>query len=104
VAIVLVLAHLACGNIVSVFQPHRTEPRSFSSGGDLVTTLASLLVASIPGALVIELLRSDVPDFALKTLAIAAIVLLTMAAYAIALRYAGTSLERRIESIRTRLA
>jgi len=104
VAIVLVLAHLACGNIVSVFQPHRTEPRSFSSGGDLVTTLASLLLASIPGALVIELLRLDVPDFPLRTLAIATIVLLTMAAYAIALRYAGKSLERRIETIRARLA
>jgi hypothetical protein len=26
VAIVLILAHLACGNIVSVFEPRRTEP------------------------------------------------------------------------------
>jgi hypothetical protein len=104
VAIVLVLAHLACGNVVSVFQPYRTEPHRFGSGGDLVTVLASLLLASIPGAAVIGLLRSDLPDFPARALAIAAIVLLTMAAYVISLRYAGRNLEQRIESIRARLA
>jgi hypothetical protein len=104
VAIVLVLAHLACGNIVSVFQPYRTDPHGFGSGGDLVTALASLLVASIPGAAVIELLRPDFPDFPLKTSAIAAIALLTIAAYFVSLRYAGRSLEQRIETIRARLA
>jgi hypothetical protein len=50
---------------------------------------------------VIVLLRSD---SRVTALAIAAIVLLTMAAYSGSLLYAGRSFERRIESISRRLA
>ena len=101
VAIVLIVAPLAWGNVVSVFDPRRTEPHRFAAPGDPVTTSVSGLIGSAPGVAVILLLRSDSP---IAALAIAAIVLLTLAAYYGSLRYAGRSFERRIESIRERLA
>ena len=101
VAIVLILAHLAWGNVVSVVEPRRTEPHRFASAGDPVTALVSLLIGSAPGVAVIVLLRSD---SRVTALAIAVIVLLTMAAYYGSLRYAGRSFERRIEIISRRLA
>ena len=101
VAIVLVLAHLACGNIVSVFQPYRTDPQRFGSGGDLVTVLVSVLVGSMPGAAVIVLLRTGSQ---VAAPAAAVVVLLTMAAYYSSLRFAGRIFERRIEIIGGRLA
>ena len=101
VATVLLLAHLAWGNLVSVFEPRRTEPHRFASGGDPLTALVSALIGSAPGVAVIVLLQSD----SLATmLSIAAIVLLTIAAYYGSLRYAGSSFERRIELISRRLA
>jgi hypothetical protein len=101
VAIVLVLAHLAWGNVVSVFEPRRNEPHRFASAGDVVTVSMSLLIASAPGVAVMVLLLFD---SRLRALAIAAIVLLTTAAYYGSLRYAGRCLERRIEIISRRLA
>jgi hypothetical protein len=101
VAFVLILTNLAWGNVVSVFEPHRTEPYRFMSAGDPVTAMVSMLIGSAPGVGTIELLRSD---SRVATLAIAAIVLLTMAAYYGSLRYAGESFERRIEIISRRLA
>jgi hypothetical protein len=101
VAIVLMLAHLAWGNVVSVFEPRRMEPHRFASAGDLLTVSVSLLIGSAPGVAVIVLLRSD-PRVA--ALAIAVIVLSTMAAYYSSLRYAGRSFERRTEIISRRLA
>jgi len=101
VATVLLLAHLAWGNLVSVFEPRRTEPHRFASGGDPVTAIVSALIGSAPGVAVIVLLQSD----SLATmLSIAAIILLTIAAYYGSLRYAGSSFERRIELISRRLA
>jgi hypothetical protein len=97
----LILAHLACGNIVSVFEPLRMEPHRFVSAGDPVTALVSVLIGSLPGVAVIALLRLDSQA---RTPAIAAIVLLTMSAYYSSLRYAGRSFERRIEIISRRLA
>ncbi len=101
VASVLLLAHLAWGNVVSVFEPYRTAPYRFSSGGDPVTASLSVLMGSAPGVAVIVLLTSDSRA---TPLAIAAIVLMTMAAYYGSLRYAGGSFERRIEIISRRLA
>jgi hypothetical protein len=101
VVIVLLLAHLAWGNVVSVFEPRRTEPYRFAPGGDPLTAVVSILVGSTPGVAVIVLLRSDSP---VTALAIAVIVLLTMAAYYSSLRFAGRHFERRIEIISQRLA
>ena len=101
VAIVLIVAHLAWGNVVSVFEPRRTEPHRFASPGETVTTSVSALIGSAPGVAVIVLLRSD---SRVAPLAIALIVLLTMAAYYGLLRYAGRRFERRIEIISRRLA
>jgi len=100
VATVLLLAHLAWGNLVSVFEPRRTEPHRFASGGDPVTVMMSVLIGSAPGVGVIVLHRSDSPA---TTLSIAAIVVVTMAAYYGSLQYAGRSFERRIEFISRRL-
>ena len=69
--------------------------------GDPLMALVSVLVASIPGVAVIELLRSD---SGISAAAIAVIVALTIAAYYSSLRYAGRSFERRIEIIGRRLA
>ena len=101
VAFLLIAAHLAWGDVVSVFEPRRTEPYRFTSSGDPVTALVSALIGSTPGVSVMFLLRSD---SRVAGLAIAAIVLLTMAAYYGALQYAGRSFERRIEIISSRLA
>ena len=101
VASVLIVAHLAWGNVVSVFDPRRTEPHRFASPGDPLTMSVSALVGSTPGVAVIVLLRYE---SWVTALAIAAIVLLTLAAYVNLLRYAGRSFERRIETISERLA
>jgi hypothetical protein len=101
VAIVLIVVHLAWGNVVSVFEPRRTAPYRFASAADPLTALVSVLIGSTPGVAVIVLLRSD---SRVTALAIAAIVLLAMAAYYSSLRYAGRSFERRIEIISSRLA
>ena len=61
VAIVLVLAHLAWGNVVSVFEPRRTEPHQVRVRGDPLTASVSALIGSAPGVAVIFLLRSDSP-------------------------------------------
>ena len=101
VAVVLILAHLAWGNIVSVFQPRRVEPYRFASAGDPVTAFVSVLIGSTPGVAIIELLRVD---SRLKALPITAILLFTVAAYYSSLRYAGSAFERQIEIISRRLA
>ncbi|HEY7190477.1 MAG TPA: hypothetical protein VH436_28190 [Vicinamibacterales bacterium] len=101
VALVLVLSHLAWGNLVSVYEPRRTEPYRFASSADPVTMLVTMLIGSAPGVAVMLLLRSD---SRMAPLAIAGIVLLTMAAYYGSLRFAGESFERRIEIISGRLA
>jgi hypothetical protein len=97
----LILAHLAWGNIVSVFEPRRMEPHKFASAGDPLTALISVLIGSMPGLAVIVLLRIGSQ---IAAPAIAVIVLLTMAAYYGSLRYAGENFERRVEIIRHRLA
>ena len=101
VATVSLLAHLAWGNVVSVFEPRRTEPHRFTSGGDPVTASLSLLIGSAPGVAVIVLFPSHSRA---AVLAIGALVLLTIATYYGSLRYAGSSFERRIEIISHRLA
>jgi hypothetical protein len=64
-----------------------------------LTALVGVPIGSTPGVAVIVLLRSD---SRVTALAIAAIVLLTMAAYSGPLLYAGRSFERRLEIISRR--
>jgi len=101
VAFVLVLSHLAWGNLVSVYEPRRTEPYRFMAPADPVTMLVSVLIGSASGVAVMVLLRSD---SRIAPVAIAGVVLLTMAAYYGSLRYAGGAFARRIEIISSRLA
>jgi hypothetical protein len=101
VVVVLTLAHLAWGNVVSVFEPRRAEPYRFAPPGDLLTALVGVLIGSAPGVAVMWLLRSGSRGAAL---AIAAIVFVTLAAYYRSLQFAGRTFERRIEIISRRLA
>jgi hypothetical protein len=100
VVIVLLLAHFAWGNVVSVFEPRRAERRRFMPSGDLLTLSMSVLIGSAPAVAAIVVLqsgsRATVP-------AVAVIVLLTLFAYYGLLRYAGESFERRIEFVSRRL-
>jgi hypothetical protein len=100
VVVVLLLAHFAWGNVVSVFEPRRAEPRRFLPSGDLLTLSMSVLIGSAPAVAAIVVLqsgsRATVP-------AVAVIVLLTLFAYYGLLRYAGESFERRIEFVSRRL-
>jgi len=100
VVIVLLLAHFAWGNVVSVFEPHRAEPHRFAPSRDPLTSLVSVLIGSAPAVAVIVVLRSDLRATAP---AIAGIVLLNVFAYYTSLRYAGRSFERRIEFVSRRL-
>jgi hypothetical protein len=100
VVVVLLLAHFAWGNVVSVFEPRRAEPYRFAPSGDLLTLLMSVLIGSAPAVTVIVVLRSDSRATAA---AIAAIVLLNVLAYYSSLRFAGSSFERRIEFVSRRL-
>ena len=100
VVVVLLLAHFAWGNVVSVFEPRRAEPYRFAPSGDLLTLLMSVLIGSAPAVTVIVVLRSDSRTTAA---AIAAIVLLNVLAYYSSLRFAGSSFERRIEFVSRRL-
>ena len=101
VASVLIVAHLAWGNVVSVYEPRRSEPYRFASPGDFVTPSVSALLGSTPGVAAIVMLRFE---SRVTALAIAGIALLTVAAYYGSLRYAGRSFERRVEIISSRLA
>ena len=100
VVIVLLLAHFAWGNVVSVFEPRRAEPHRFAPSGDLLTWLVSVLIGSAPAVAVIVALRSDSRATAL---AIAGIGLLNVFAYYSSLRFAGSRFERRIEFVSRRL-
>jgi len=100
VVTVLLLAHFAWGNVVSVFEPRRAEPHRFAPSADLLTSLMSVLIGSAPAVAVIVVLRSDSRATAS---AIAGIVLLSVFAYYSSLRLAGGSFERRIEFVSRRL-
>jgi hypothetical protein len=101
VVVVLIQTHLAWGNLVSMVEPRRIEPRRFAAAGDPVTMWVSVLIGSAPGVAVIVLLQSNSRT---SPLTIAAIILVTMGAYYGSLRYAGRSFERRVETISNRLA
>jgi hypothetical protein len=62
VAIVLIVAHLAWGHVVSVCEPRRSEPYKFASPGELVTTVVSALIGSFPGVAISSCSASNPPS------------------------------------------
>jgi hypothetical protein len=102
-AAVLLLSHLAWGNIASVGAPFRMRFYRFASGGAPLTAMAGLMIGSAPGLslLVLFRLRAESP---FAVIAIAVILLLMIAAYLASLHYAGRSLEHRRHIISDRLS
>jgi hypothetical protein len=102
-AAVLLLSHLAWGNIASVGAPFKMRFYRFASGGAPLTAMAGLMIGSAPGLslLVLFRLRAESP---FAVIAIAVILLLVIAAYLASPHYAGRSLEHRRHIISDRLS
>ena len=100
-AAVLLLSHLAWGNIVSVAAPFKMQFYRFASSGAPLTAMAGATIGSAPGVMVLFLLHSGSPWSALG---ITAILLLAIAVYLVSLHYAGRSLEHRRHIIGERLS
>jgi hypothetical protein len=100
-AAVLLLSHLAWGNMVSVGAPFKMQFYRFASSGEPLTALVGATIGSAPGVLVLFLLHSGSP---LSPLGITVILLLVIAVYLVSLHYAGRSFEHRRHIISNRLA
>jgi hypothetical protein len=100
-AAVLLLSHLAWGNMVAVAAPFKMQFYRFASSGAPLTGLVGVTIGSAPGVMVLLQLHSESP---LAALAIAVILLLVIAAYLVSLHYAGTSFEHRRHIISDRLS
>ena len=102
-AAVLLLSHLAWGNLVAVAAPFKMQFYRLASGGAPLTMMAGATIGSVPGLSVIVLFRlhSESPFAAM---AIAVILLLVIAAYLVSLHYAGRSFEHRRHIIGERLS
>jgi hypothetical protein len=100
-AAVLLLSHLAWGNMVSVGAPFKMQFYHFSSSGGPLTGLVGVTIGSAPGVMVLFLLHSGSP---LAALAIAVILLLAIATYLVSLHCAGRSFEHRRHIISDRLS
>lgn len=100
-AIVLLLAHLAWGNLRSVYNPYKLEFFQLHSRENVVYALAGAAICSLPGIAVINLNRLDSNYLILK---LAALLFLTAVVYLAALRLAGRMIERRWQTIMQRLS
>ena len=100
VAVILLLSHLAWGNLVSVTAPFRMQFYHFASGAGPITAMAGTTIGSAPAVIVLFLLQSDSPWSAA---AMASVLMLSLAAYLVSLHYAGVSFERRRHIIAERL-
>ena len=98
---VMLLSHLAWGNMVSVAAPFKMQFYRFASSGQPLTALVGTTLGSVPGVMVLLLLHSRSPFAAL---AIAVTVLVVTAVYLVSLHYAGRSLEHRRHIIGERLS
>jgi hypothetical protein len=101
VAAVLLLSHLAWGNLVSVGAPFKMQFYRLASNGAPLTMLVGVTIGSTPGVLVLFLLHSESP---LAAPAIAVMLLLVIAVYLVSLHYAGRSFEHRRHIIAERLS
>jgi hypothetical protein len=100
-ATVLLLSHLAWGNMVSVTSPFKMHFYRFASSGEPVTAIVGTTIGSVPGIVVLVLLHSGSP---LSAVAIAAVLVLSLAVYLVSLRSAGRRFEHRRHIIGERLS
>jgi hypothetical protein len=101
VAVVLLLSHLAWGNLVSVSAPFKMQFYRFASGGEPVTAIVGNTIGSVPGVVVLFLLHSE-SSWSAAT--IAGVLVLSVAAYLASLHYSGRSFERRRHIIAEQLS
>jgi hypothetical protein len=102
VAAVLLLSHLAWGNLVSVSAPFKMQFYRFASSGEPVTAMVGSTIGSAPGVVVLFLLHSENTSWSAAI--IAGVLLLSLAAYLLSLHYSGRSFERRRHIIGERLS
>ena len=101
VAAVLLLSHLAWGNVVSVSAPFKLEFYRFASSDAPVTAMVGATLGSTPGVAVLLLLHSE---SSWSTPGIGVILLFVIATYLATLHYAGKRFEQRRHIIGERLA
>jgi len=100
-ATVLLLSHLAWGNLVSVTSPFKMQFYRFTSHGEPLTAMAGSTIGSAPGIVVLFLLHSD-SSWPAATMA--GVLLLSLAVYLVSLHHSGRSFERRRHVIGERLS
>ena len=100
-AAILLLSHLAWGNLVSVAAPFTMQFYRFASSDAPLTALFGMTIGSAPGVMVLFLLHSGSP-FAAPAIALT-LVLVTIA-YLVSLHNAGKSFEQRRNIIAERLS
>ena len=100
-AAILLLSHLAWGNIVSVSAPFRMPFYRFATSGAPLTMMAGTTIGSGPALMMLFLLHSESRFAAIGT---AAVLLMAIAAYLASLRYAGVTVEHRGQLIADRLS
>jgi hypothetical protein len=100
-AAILLLSHLAWGNLVAVTAPFRMHFYRFASNGTPLTAIAGSTIGSAPGVIVLFLLNSE---SSLAAAGIVGVLLLSLAVYIISLHYSGRSFEHRSHIIGERLS
>jgi hypothetical protein len=101
VATVLLLSHLAWGNLVSVSSPFKMHAYRLAAGGPPATAMAGTTIGSAPAVIVLFLLQSE---SRWSGAMIVGVLLLSLAAYLVSLHYSGRSFERRRHFIAERLS
>jgi len=99
-ATVLLLAHLAWGNLVSVTAPFKMQFYRFASNGAPLTTMVGGTIGSTPGIVVLSLLNSE---SSVSAAAIAGVLLLSLVVYLVSLHWSGRRFEHRRHIIAERL-
>lgn len=99
-AAVLLLSHLAWGNLVAVHAPFKMQFYSFASSGAPLTGIIGSTIGSAPAVILLFLLHSESSSVA----AIPGVLLLSLIAYLLSLHYSGRLFEWRRHIIAERLS
>ena len=100
-AAVLLLSHLAWGNLISVTSPFKMHFYHFASNGDPVTAMIGGTIGSAPAVIMLFLLQAE---SSWSVAAIAGAALLSLAVYLTSLDYSGRTFEHRRHIIGERLS
>ena len=98
---VLFLAYLAWGNLASVIEPIKMRFYRMESGGSLIMAVIGLTLCSLPGVVIIFLIRFNSELLAAKSASVLALMALV---YLVSLHFAGRKFERDWQKISYRLS